>query len=86
METGSLPLRTSTLKEPGGQRYLQKWPVAEFLTQLEAARARPSVPTYPGVSKAVGQALTGVLLGRQQPKQALDKAVQESNSALSEGG
>jgi multiple sugar transport system substrate-binding protein len=85
METGSLPLRTTTLKEPGGQQYLQKWPVAEFLKQLQAARARPSVPTYPGVSKAVGQALTGVLLGRQQPKQALDAAVQASNSALSEG-
>lgn len=85
METGSLPLRTTTLKEPGGQKYLEKWPVAEFLKQLEAARARPSVATYPGVSKAVGQALTGVLLGRQQPKEALDAAVESSNSALSEG-
>jgi multiple sugar transport system substrate-binding protein len=85
METGSLPLRESTLSQPGGQKYLQKWPVAEFLKQLKVARARPSVPTYPGVSKAVGQALTGVLLGRQQPKQALDAAVQASNTALSEG-
>jgi multiple sugar transport system substrate-binding protein len=85
MKTGSLPLRKSTLSQPGGQKYLQKWHVAEFLKQLQVARARPSVPTYPAVSKAVGQALTGVLLGREQPKQALDSAVQSSNTALQEG-
>jgi multiple sugar transport system substrate-binding protein len=85
METGSLPLRTTTLKEPGGQKYLEKWPVAEFLKQLEAARARPSVPTYPGISKGMGQALTGVLLGRQKPEEAHKEAVQSGNAALSEG-
>jgi multiple sugar transport system substrate-binding protein len=85
MKTGSLPLRKSTLSQPGGQKYLKKWHVAEFLKQLDAARARPSVPTYPGISKPVGQALVGVLLGRKDPKAALDEAVQASNSALSEG-
>lgn len=85
METGSLPLRKTTLDQPGGQKYLKKWPVDEFLKQLEVARARPSVPTYPGISKSVGQSLTGVLLGRQEPQAAQDAAVQGGNQALSEG-
>jgi multiple sugar transport system substrate-binding protein len=86
MASGNLPLRSSTLEQPDGAAYLKKWGTGEFLKQLEVAHARPSVASYPEVSKAVGQALTGVLLGRKQPKAALDEAVQASNSSLSEGG
>jgi multiple sugar transport system substrate-binding protein len=85
MMSGNLPLRQNTLDQPDGAKYLKRWGVKPFLDQLKVARARPTVASYPGVSKAVGQALTGVLLGRKDPKAALDEAVQASNDALAEG-
>jgi len=84
--TGSLPVRKSTSQQPGWSAYTAKWKTGEFLKQLAAARARPAVPTYPEVSKAMGKSLSGVLLGRQTPQQALDSVVKTSNSALAQAG
>ena len=41
--------------------------------------------TYNEISQAMGQALQAVLLGKAEPKQALDQAAQQVDQILSQG-
>jgi hypothetical protein len=43
---------------------------------------RPVVRSYPKISEALGQSITGALLGQESPSDALNKAVNGGNKAL----
>jgi multiple sugar transport system substrate-binding protein len=57
-----------------------------FVQNLEdnVAKARPALPAYTDVSKALGEAVASVLLGKAEPAEALHQAAQEADAALAE--
>jgi multiple sugar transport system substrate-binding protein len=82
--TGDLPIRSSDLKLPGYAKYIATYPgVATFVKNLQnAQQVRPVTPLYPKISAAIGQAVQSVLLGKAQPKAALDQAASQVNAIL----
>jgi multiple sugar transport system substrate-binding protein len=85
--TGHLPIRKSETQLPAYQTYLKKHPAnAVFVANFaNASKARPTIPTYPKISAAIGQAVQAVLLGRAQPQAALTAASQQIDSILAAG-
>jgi multiple sugar transport system substrate-binding protein len=88
IRTGDLPIRRSETQLPDyANVYLKKYPqAAVFVRNLEdnVKKARPAIPAYTGVSKAVGEAVASVLLGKAQPADALRRAAQAADTALAE--
>lgn len=88
MGSGSLPIRPSILKLPGYQKFLHKYPgigpMAENL--VNAKEAMPTLPQWPRVVNALGTAIASTLLGKSQPKAALDQAAQQSDAILNAPG
>jgi multiple sugar transport system substrate-binding protein len=84
LATGELPIRKSELKQPSYKRYVKKYKgIGTFVTNLSnAKKARPVTPKYPQISQAIGQAVQAVLLGKAQPKAALDQAAGKVDSIL----
>ena len=83
--TGELPTRTSVGQDPALVAELtQKVPGTEtFIENLSnVKKARPTVPQYPTISQALGQAIGSVLLGTAQPADALNTAAQAADAAL----
>jgi multiple sugar transport system substrate-binding protein len=87
IRTGDLPIRQSETKLPGYQQYLKRYPAVKlFVDNLgNVTKSRPAIPSYPEISKVIGQAVQAILLGKQQPKAALDAAAQQADSALAGG-
>jgi multiple sugar transport system substrate-binding protein len=85
--TQSLPLRQSTSRTPEYRRLAQKIPGTDvFAMSLETARSRPSLEVYPEISKAVGEAVVAVMLGRAQAQDALDAAARRADAVLAGAG
>jgi multiple sugar transport system substrate-binding protein len=84
LATGELPIRKSELKQPGYKRYVKKYKgIGTFVKNLgNAKKTRPTTDKYPKISQALGQAVQAVLLGKAQPKAALDQAAGQVNSSL----
>jgi multiple sugar transport system substrate-binding protein len=84
LATGELPIRKSELKLPGYKRYVKKYKgTGTFVLNLaNAKKARPVTDKYPRISQAIGQAVQAVLLGKAQPKAALDQAAGQVDSIL----
>jgi multiple sugar transport system substrate-binding protein len=83
--TGDLPIRQSETKLPGYQEFLKKYPANKvFVDNLakNATKSRPNIPEYPKISQVIGQAVQGVLLGKTQPKAALDDARRQVDQIL----
>jgi multiple sugar transport system substrate-binding protein len=82
--TGELPMRRSELKLPGYKTYTKKYPgIKTFVANLlNAKKVRPVDARYPRISEAVGQAVQAVLLGKADPKKALDDAAGKVDSIL----
>jgi multiple sugar transport system substrate-binding protein len=82
--TGELPIRKSELKQPGYEAYTKKYPgIKTFVANLlNAKKVRPVDARYPRISEAVGQAVQAVLLGKADPKKALDDAAGKVDSIL----
>jgi multiple sugar transport system substrate-binding protein len=83
---GNLPLRTSESTSPAFKTWATTYaPGAEvFFANLANARTpRPTVEGYTEMSKYVGEAISEVLQGSAQPKEALDAAAAKSTDALS---
>ena len=60
--------------------------VSTFITNLgNVKQARPQLATYPQVSQVIGNMIVAVLLGKQQPKAALDAAAAKVNQILAGG-
>lgn len=89
IETGDLPIRKSETELPDYESvYLKKYPQSEiFVRNLEenVKKARPAIAQYPDVSKAIGDAVASVMLGKASPQQALQKAADDADSALAGG-
>jgi multiple sugar transport system substrate-binding protein len=85
MGSGSLPIRPSIMKLPGYQAYLKKYPgIGPMAANLaNATEAMPTLPQWPRVVNALGNAIASVLLGRSNPKAALDSAAQQADTILS---
>jgi multiple sugar transport system substrate-binding protein len=83
--SGSLPIRPSILQLPGYQQFLKKYPgigpMAENLAN--AKEAMPSLPQWPQIVNALGNGIAATLLGRADPKEALDQAAQKADAILS---
>jgi multiple sugar transport system substrate-binding protein len=80
---GSLPLRRSTAAQDVWKQHVAELEgLSTFVDALGNARVRPVVESYPKISEALGQSITGVLLGQESPADALDKAVKGGNRAL----
>ena len=45
-------------------------------------KVRPTVEQYPAISEALGQAIVSVMLGKEQPADALNAAAQAADAAL----
>jgi multiple sugar transport system substrate-binding protein len=84
LATGELPLRRSELKQPGYKRYVKKYKgIGTFVRNLaNAEKSRPTTEKYPRISEAMGLAVQSVLLGKAQPKTALDKAAAKVDAIL----
>ena len=84
LATGDLPIRASELKQPKYKAYTQKYPgIKTFVANLRnAKKVRPVDARYPRMSEAVGLAVEAVLLGKADPKKALDDAAAKVNSIL----
>jgi multiple sugar transport system substrate-binding protein len=87
LATGDLPTRASVVKLPQYQQYLAKYKgIGTFVANLNnAVKARPVLTNYNEISAAMGQAIQAVLLGKAQPKQALDNAANQVNTILASG-
>jgi multiple sugar transport system substrate-binding protein len=80
---GSLPLRRTTAQQEVWTQHVAKIEgLSTFVDALGNARVRPVVQSYPKISEALGQSITGALLGQQSPSDALNKAVEGGNKAL----
>jgi multiple sugar transport system substrate-binding protein len=80
---GSLPLRRSTAAQDVWKQHVAKIEgLSTFVDALANARVRPVVQSYPKISEALGQSITGALLGQESPSDALNKAVSGGNRAL----
>jgi multiple sugar transport system substrate-binding protein len=84
LATGDLPIRASELKQPKYKAYTKKYPgVRTFVANLRnAKKVRPVDARYPRVSEAVGLAVQAVLLGKADPRKALEDAAGKVNSIL----
>jgi len=85
LASGSLPIRPSMLHTAGYQVFLKKYPgigpMAENLKN--ATQAMPTLQQWPRIVNSLGNAIASVLLGRAQPKSALDQAAQQATTLLS---
>jgi multiple sugar transport system substrate-binding protein len=84
LATGELPIRKSELKLPAYKKFVKKYKgTGTFVLNLaNAKKARPVTDKYPRISQAIGQAVQAVLLGKAQPKAALDQAAGQVDSIL----
>lgn len=80
---GSLPLSTSTTRQPAWRRHSARTAgLPVFTKALETARVRPVHAAYPQISQAMGEAVVAVLLGKRSPEQALRRCADKANAAL----
>jgi multiple sugar transport system substrate-binding protein len=85
--TGDLPIRSSQTQTADYSKYTAKYKGIDTFVQNEqnAVKARPVIPTYNEISQAMGQAIQAVLLGKAEPKAALDQAAQQVDQILAQG-
>ncbi len=87
LQTGDLPIRTSVGDDKTVLDELNKNVpgTAEFVANLKNVHTvRPQVEQYPAISEALGQAIVSVMLGKEQPKAALDGAAKAADEKLAE--
>jgi multiple sugar transport system substrate-binding protein len=85
--TGDLPIRASQTQSPDYPKYTAKYKGIDTFVQNEqnAVKARPVLASYNEISQAMGQAIQAVLLGKAEPKAALDQAAQQVDQILAQG-
>ena len=86
-EAGSLPLTTDISDAPGFAKYEKSLPgLDKFIANTKLAQTRPTIPQYPQISQAMGEAVASVLYGKAEPAEALQQAVDASNAELQAPG
>jgi len=89
LATGDLPIRASVSNSPGfaAQMNAALPGVNTFVANLgNVKQARPQLATYPQISQVLGQMVVSVLLGKSEPKAALDAAAAKVNAILAGSG
>lgn len=75
--TGYLPVNLKSQQSEVYQNFVAANPVLKvFLEQMHWARSRPIIPKYTRVSENLGRAIEASLLGKQTPKEALERSQQ----------
>lgn len=86
-EAGSLPLTTDISEAKGFEQYEKSLPGLEkYIANTKLARTRPTIPQYPQISQAMGEAIASVLYQKAEPAEALQQAVDTANSELQAPG
>ena len=82
--SGNLPLSPATGKLPGFKAFTKLLPgVGLFVKNLANAKhIRPPVPQYTELSLDLGKAMAAVMIGKSEPKAALDDAAKKVDSLL----
>ena len=85
LATAHLPIRQSVMSLPGFAQIDKRYPGnGVFMQNLKnAVKARPPIPQYTDLSRSLGQAVAAALLGKKDPKSALDQAAKDADGALS---
>jgi multiple sugar transport system substrate-binding protein len=89
LATGDLPIRQSVANAPGFETDMNKAlpGVDTFIANLgNVKQARPQIATYPQISQVLGTMIVSVLLGKSEPKAALDQAAAKVNAILAGSG
>lgn len=83
---GNLPLRSGELDSDAFAEQVKNFPGLDVMAANgdNAKQARPTVAGYNGLSVAIGDAISHVLQGDGDPKEALDAAVKDANDALND--
>lgn len=86
VEFGNLPLRASEIDSPEFQAQVEALPGIDIMAanNENAIKSRPTVAGYVGLSEAIGSAISKVLQGQGDPKEALEAAAQKADEALSD--
>ncbi|AYF97636.1 extracellular solute-binding protein [Protaetiibacter intestinalis] len=86
VEFGNLPLRESEVDSPEFQAQVAALPGLDIMAanSANAINSRPTVTGYVGLSEAVGSAISHVLQGQGDPKEALEEAAKAADEALSD--
>lgn len=81
---GNLPLRTSEIDTPEFAAQVEALPGLDVMAanSANAVNARPTVPGYVGLSEAIGSAISKVLQGQGDPREALEEAAKKADDAL----
>jgi multiple sugar transport system substrate-binding protein len=83
--TGDLPTRTSVGQDQAFVAKLnENLPGSGIFVEnlSNVKKVRPTVEQYPAISEAMGQAIVSVMLGKDQPADALNSAAQAVDAAL----
>jgi multiple sugar transport system substrate-binding protein len=86
VEIGNLPLRSSEVDSDAFKKQVAAYPGLDVMAanMENAIKPRPTIPGYVGLSEAIGSAISDVLQGQGDPKEALEKAAKTADEALSE--
>jgi multiple sugar transport system substrate-binding protein len=77
LETGYLPINIKAQQSEEYQNFVRENPVLKvFLEQMQWSKARPIIPKYNRLSENLGRAIEASLLGKQEPKKALEESQQ----------
>jgi multiple sugar transport system substrate-binding protein len=84
LDTSHLPIRASVADMSAFQAFFTTYPGTQvFVDNLKnVLQARPSIPQYPRVSTALGQAIVSALQGQASPQDALNQAADQANGFL----
>ena len=84
LDTSHLPTRASVAGMSAFQAFYTTYPGTQvFVDNLKnVLQARPSIPQYPRVSTALGQAIVTALQGQASPQDALNSAAEQANGFL----
>jgi multiple sugar transport system substrate-binding protein len=85
--TGDLPTRLSVGQDQAFVAKLDEGLPGSgaFVENLNnVKKVRPTVQQYPDISEALGQSIVSVLLGKEQPAEALNAAAKAADAALAE--
>ena len=77
LKTGYLPVNIKSQQSQAYQNFVAANPVVKvFLEQMHYAKSRPIIPQYNRLSENFGRAIEASLLGKQTPKEALERSQQ----------
>jgi multiple sugar transport system substrate-binding protein len=86
VEFGNLPLRASEIDTPEFRAQVEALPGLDIMAanNENAINSRPTVAGYVGLSEAIGSAISRVLQGDGDPRDALEEAAKKADEALSD--